>query len=378
MTFQTLALICGAALLGPVLATPNRWRVPVLLGELAVGVALGGSGIRVLRPHDRTFTFLADIGFALVMFVAGSHVPLRDARLRGSLQRGALRAVGVGGVAVAAGWLLSRAFGTGHAALYTVLLASSSAAVILPMLDSVGLTGPETLDLIAQVAIADTACVVALPLVIDPHRAGSAAVGAVVVAVAATVAFLGLRAADRSGLRRRVHHFSERREFALELRISLLAVFILASIASATHVSIMLAGFSLGLVATAVGEPRRLARQLFGLTEGFLGPLFFVWMGATLDLRALGSHPQYIGLGLAIGGAAVLCHACLRLLGQPLVHAVISAAQMGVPIAAVALGVPSRLLRPGESAALLLGALVTLGSATVAAAHSGRTAGARP
>ena len=43
------------------------------------------------------------------------------------------------------------------------------------------------------------------------------------------------------------------------------------------HVSIMLAGFSFGLAVAGVGEPRRLARQLFAVTEGFLGPLFFVW-----------------------------------------------------------------------------------------------------
>jgi hypothetical protein len=46
-----------------------------------------------------------------------------------------------------------------------------------------------------------------------------------------------------------------------------------------THVSIMLAGFCVGLAVAGVGAPRRLARQMFAVTEGFLGPLFFVWLG---------------------------------------------------------------------------------------------------
>src|SRR5204863_17231 len=76
------------------------------------------------------------------------------------------------------GWLLANVFGTGHAALYAVVMASSSAAVILPILDGVSLGGPEPLRLLPQVAVADTACIVAVPLVIDPPRAGTAAVGA--------------------------------------------------------------------------------------------------------------------------------------------------------------------------------------------------------
>ena len=77
------------------------------------------------------------------------------------------------------------------------------------------------------------------------------------------------------------------RKFAVELRISLAILFTLAAVAVGTHVSIMLAGFAFGLVVAAIGEPRRLAKQLFALTEGFLGPLFFVWLGASLDVRDL-------------------------------------------------------------------------------------------
>ena len=54
----------------------------------------------------------------------------------------------------------------------------------------------------------------------------------------------------------------------------------MAALAVAVHVSLMLAGFVSGLAVAAVGEPRRVAKQLFAVTEGFFGPLFFVWLGA--------------------------------------------------------------------------------------------------
>lgn len=372
MSFGTLALVCAAGLLGPILAAPNRVRIPVLVGELVAGVVLGDTGFKSLHPSERTFTLLADVGFALVMFVAGSNVPVRDERLRQSLVRGTERALVVGAVAVPVGWALSAAFDTGHPAVYAVLLASSSAAVVLPLVNSLGLKGPDLLDSLAQVAVADTACIVALPLVIQPSRAGKAALGAGSVIVAAFVAFLLLRKAEQSGERKRLHDFSEHRKFALELRTSLLALFALAALAQATHVSIMLAGFSLGLAVTSVGEPRRLAHQLFALTEGFFAPLFFVWIGATLDLRALGDEPKYILLGLALGVGAVLTHAAMLATKQPLPFGVLTSAQLGVPIAAVAVGTQRHVLHPGESAALVFGVLTTIAAATVAARLLGR------
>src|SRR3954454_13154503 len=369
MSFATLALIGAVALAGPLLAMLPRLSLPMLLGELMAGIALGASGAGVLHPSNSTFAFLANIGFALVMFVAGSNVPVRDARVRGALSVGGVRAVAVGVISVGFGWLLASVFHTGHAPLYAVLLASSSAALVLPMLDEAGLSGGAALETIAQVAVADTACIVALPLVIEPSRAGRAAIGTLAVAAASVLLWAVFSWTERRGYRRRVHKLSEQRHFALELRVSLTCLFALAALASATHVSVMLAGFGIGLAVAAVGQPRRLAHQLFALTEGFFGPLFFVWIGAAVDLRTLNGHPKYIVLGIALGAAAVMAHGSMRLTGQSASSAVVTAAELGVPIAAVTLGTQRHLLQSGEAAAILLGALITIVAATVAVRH---------
>ncbi len=95
---------------------------------------------------------------------------------------------------------------------------------------------------------------------------------------------------------------------------------------------------------SAIGEPRRLARQLFGITEGFFGPLFFVWLGASLQVRDLGEHPGLILLGLGLGSARFSRTVSGRLFGQPVTLAVLSAAQLGVPVAAATLGTEQHLL----------------------------------
>ncbi|OZD01780.1 hypothetical protein CH275_18430 [Rhodococcus sp. 06-235-1A] len=54
------------------------------------------------------------------------------------------------------------------------------------------------------------------------------------------------------------------------------------------------------------------AVHLFAITEGFVGPLYFVWLGASLDRRALGSHPNMVVLGFG----AIAVHGALRLTGR--------------------------------------------------------------
>lgn len=367
MSFAQLALICLVAILGPLLSLSRGIHVPVVVGELFVGLALGATGLRLLDATNATFSFLADIGFGLVMFVAGTHVPMRDPALRSGAKLGLLRAAAIGVLAVPAGLGLAHLFGTGHGMLYAVLLASSSASVVMPALSGVPLTGPAIVSMLPQLAVADAACIVLLPLAIDPSKAASRALGALAVIAAAGVLYLLMRWVESTGWRKRLHNVSEDRGLALELRMSLAALFGLAALASIGHVSIMLAGFAMGLVYAAVGEPRRLAKQVFALTEGFFGPIFFVWLGASLNLRTLAEHPSAIALGLALGLSAVVLHALPVLIRQPWPAAVATSAQLGVPVAAATLGTTLGVLAPGEETAFLLSALVTILAVTICA-----------
>jgi Kef-type K+ transport system membrane component KefB len=372
VSFTELSVICLIALAGPLLALPRGWHFPVVLGELLAGVVLGRTGTGYLDATDPTFTLLADIGFALVMFVAGTHVPIRDPAMRTATKAGLVRAVLVGVVAAVFGVVLAQTFDVHHAPLYAVLMASSSAALVLPIVDSLGLGGPDVLQLLPQIAIADSACIVALPLVIDPNHAGRAALGAVAVIAAAAVAFGFLSYVEKRGLRARVHDVSEDRQFAIELRVQLTILFAMAGLAVALHVSIMLAGFAFGLVVASIGEPRRLAKQLFALTEGFLGPVFFVWLGATLNLRELGSHPRLILLGVCLGLGAGVAHLVARLSRQPVPLGLLATAQLGVPVAAATIGTQLHVLVAGEASALMLGALVSIGIAVLGGSLAAR------
>ena len=368
MTLPILALVGLAALAGPLLAGVARWRMPVVIGQLLAGIIIGGSGLRLVNASDPMFTFLGEVGFAVTMFVAGTHVPVRDARLRPALLSGVLRAAAVGVLAAAAGFGIAALFHTGHGAVYAVIMASSSAALVLPAVDQLGLGGDQLLPTLAQVAVADTACIVALPLVIDPANAVRAALGAVIIAVLAVGIAFALRWADERDHWDRLRDTSKNHHLALELRISLVVLFGLGAVAALMHVSVLLAGFAAGLAVSYAGEPHRLAKQLFAVAEGFFAPLYFVWLGASLSIAALVKDPSLVMLGLVLGIGAVIVHLALALSRQRPLWAITTSAQLGVPMAAATIGASNGLLASGEPAALVLGALVTIGALTVATA----------
>jgi Kef-type K+ transport system membrane component KefB len=115
-----------------------------------------------------------------------------------------------------------------------------------------------------------------------------------------------------------------------------------------------------GLVSRPGFRSAFLGRFLFAVTDGFLAPVFFVWLGASLDLRALVEQPRMTALAALLALGAVVVHAAAWLVGQPLRLAVLAGARLGVPIAAVTIGTDNHLVAPGEGAAILAAMLVSV------------------
>jgi Kef-type K+ transport system membrane component KefB len=259
--------------------------------------------------------------------------------------------------------------GGGDAALYAVILASSSAAVAVPILSDHGLIGGPGLTLVAQITIADIAAVVAVPFALQPNRALHVILGSLAV-VAGTLAFFGaLRLLQQVGWYRRLRALSKQRGWALDLQVALAVLIALAWLATETGTSILLAGFGAGLVMAWVGGPQRLGLEVRGVAQGFLIPVFFVLLGARLNVRALAIHPGDLSLALSLIVLNVAVHG-LAALGsrQRLAAGLVSAAQLGVPAAVVALGLEQGVVTPGQGAAIVVAALLSVGACATGAA----------
>jgi Kef-type K+ transport system membrane component KefB len=368
MDLGLLALICTAALLGPALSLAARGAVPAVVGQVLAGVILGKTALRIVDPGKADLVLLYDLGFATLMFIVGMHVPLHDRRLRSALRSGLTAVAAAVPLAIAAG-LVAHLVGGGPALVYAVVIVSSSAAVALPVIDESGLSSPPVLTAMAWITVADILSTVAIPLAINPSRAGHAALGAAIVAVLVGLAYLVAERLRPLPWVRRIRAEGKRRQWAIDLRFAVIVLVTLSYVAEEVGASLLMAGFGTGLVVGAIGGPKRLSREVLGFGQGFLVPLFFVLLGAKLDLRALATSHGAILLAVVLAVLAITVHVLVsRLIGAPVAVGLLASAQMGVPSAVIALGLPAGAIDQGQASAIFCAALVSIGACTTGAA----------
>ena len=366
VSFGILLTIVLAGLGGPLLGLSERRFVPVVIGEIAAGVIVGKTGLGIVDPTNPTIAFLGEVGFAMLMLTAGMHLPLRDPRLAASLRTGAVLAAIVGLLAVPAGFAAAAIAGTSHAAVYAVVLASGSAAVLLPALQETKAEGQTVMAVMAQVTIADIVTILSVPIVLQPQRTVHAVIGAAFVTVAVLL-LLGLARllTDRRWVRH-VRRLSRQRHWALDLRLSLLVLFLLAWIAQKSGTSVLIAGFGAGVTVALIGGPKRLSTQIRGVADGFFIPLYFVILGAQLDLRGLVHDPSMLALTGALAALNVTIHlAAVAIVRRPLSAGLTATAQLGVPAAVASLGLSEGVLSGTVATAIVAAAVVSLGVCTV-------------
>jgi Kef-type K+ transport system membrane component KefB len=376
VSFGILALIVVCGLAGPALACLPGLSVPVVVGEIAAGVVVGRAGFGWIDPADVTLSFLAQIGFVLLMFVVGTRLPLRDPGLRSALVRGGAAFAVTSALAVPTALVLASVTSLHQVRVFVLLLATSSAAVALPILLADAKGTPVALT--AWVLIADVATIVALPILLAQGSAARVVEGALLVAAAAGVMLGGVLVARRIHLVRVIRKRSKKQHWLLDLRIALAALFALAWIATRFGTSVLIAGFVAGAIVAAVGEPHRLVQQTLGVAEGFLVPIFFVALGARLDVRSLVSDRSTFALAVVLATAVLAVHVAAGIVVRLGAAAgLAAAAQLGVPTAVVAIGIAQHRFSAAVGAAIVAASLVSLlacavGAAVVARATAGR------
>jgi Kef-type K+ transport system membrane component KefB len=367
VSFGTLALIVAVGLVGPLLTLlPTRYAPPIVIGEIAAGVVLGQTGTRTIDATEPTLAFLASIGFALLMFIVATNLPLRHTDLRDVAAKGLLATAFTVALSVALSPLVAAVSGLHRPGVIAVLLASSSAAIVLPII------GPDrshaVLVTIAWVTFADIVTVTAIPFVLRTGTFARTVLGAILVVAGAAVfgvviyRLIGLAPVES------LRHESHRKAWALDLRLSLLVLFTLAWIAESFDTSVLLAGFAAGVMVSVIGEPRRVADQLIGLGEGFFVPLFFVVLGAHIDLRALvNSRDDLVLFAVLSAGTTIVPVVVAAVMRLPMWGGLLAAAELGVPSAVAAVGLANNALTPGQAAAIVGTAAFSLAVATVGA-----------
>ena len=380
--FAQLTILVLAGLAGPLLAFGKRGLIPVVIGELIAGFVLGKTGFGIIDSATQPLPVLSAIGFAMLMFTAGTHVDIGSPAIRQGFARGLLALALVAVTAVPIGLLLDHSLGVGHPALIAVILTGSSAAIAFPILEERGLSGPNVAFLIAWVALADSVTVIIMPLTLAKSGSPLEAIGGDLAIIAAgAIALVAANRVRNTRISQDLHNESLQRGWAWQVRVSLVLLLGLSAIAQKTGASTLVAGFLAGMVLVRLHESDRLTVQFTGVANGFFVPLFFVLLGAELNLRALLTSPSRILLALGLAVGAVITHLiAARIAGHEkyIATGMAASAQLGMPAAAASLGLSAGLLTPAEAAALVAGGVLTLIPATIGSLMLARGATAKP
>ncbi len=314
-TALSVACVSAAAVIAPLLAELlHRWRIPSVLFELALGIAIGPAVLGWVEVGE-FLGGLSQIGLALLFFMAGYEIDF--AKLRGApINRGI------------AGWTISLVIGLGLGALLAfeglvlsslligLALTTTAIGTLLPMLHDRGMLETRFGGfLTAAGAVGEFSPILAVTLLLSGSNPATEAVLLVVFAgLAVGVAAMATRPQPPALVEMLQKHLSTSTQ--LPVRIILLLITALVVVATQLGLDNLLGAFAAGMIARLALSPEQneaLSPRLEAIGFGFLIPVFFIVSGVNFDLDALLESPTtmlkvpiFLGLMLAVRGIPAL------------------------------------------------------------------------
>jgi Kef-type K+ transport system membrane component KefB len=302
-----LAIFAAAKLFGEL---AERIGQPAVLGEMVGGVVIGVSGLRLINPHDPLLHVLAELGVLLLLFLIGLETNIRRLLSVG----GASSAVALAGVILpfAAGYGVGMWLGypTTVSVFLGAALTATSVGITARVLSDLGHLKSDESQVILGAAVVDDILGLVLLSVVSAMAAGRKLT---VIGVAKTFGiafgFVFLAIVIGSVLAPRLIELITRLRVAKALFFaSIMFAFALAYLADAVGSAVIIGAFAAGLVLARTERGREIEHEVYDVAQFFI-PIFFVSVGAAIDLKALNPFNagtrQFFILGILITLVAI-------------------------------------------------------------------------
>ena len=350
-----------AGLIGP------RLTIPVVVLEIVLGIVVGPELLGLAEP-DEFLEFFSSLGLGMLFFFAGYEIDFE--RIRGSPLR--LAALGwvislalaysLGGLLSLTGLVLSLLF-TGSA------LATTAIGTLIPILSDAGeLRTRFGTYLLAAGAMGEFGPILLITFVFSTQSAvDNALILLAFVFVAVVAAVVAVRGVGRHwALFERTLETSGQ----LAVRIAVVAVFALASLASSLGLDLLLGGFVAGVIVRIALRGREVTifeSKLTAVGYGFFIPFFFVVSGVNFDLSALTDDPVrllelplFLALFLVVRGTpALLLYRGVLDARARWALAFFSSTELPLVVAITTIAIDQGHMRPSTAASLVGAAILS-------------------
>jgi Kef-type K+ transport system membrane component KefB len=374
ISFTSVALVAAVALVAPLAVALARVRLPAIVLEILLGVAIGPQGLGWAEV-DEPVEVLALIGLAFLLLLAGLELDVD--RLRGRLLR-------VTALAYAVSFALALAVGLGLRAgdlvrsplLVAILLSATGLGVILPILKDAGQTAtPFGQVVVAGASIAEVVPIVLLSLFFSGEDSGLGAKLVLLIGFFVFVAAVGLAVLGVERSMRISETLVRLQDTTAEIRVRaaflLLALFVV--LASNFGLEAILGAFLAGATLKLVDRDVMMTHPFFhakleAAGFGVFVPFFFVATGMRLDVEALLGSPSalarvplFLAALLVVRGLpALLYRPFAERGGQLVAGGLLQATSLSLLVVGGQIGVEMGLIRPTNYVALVAAGLLSV------------------
>lgn len=292
-----MAIVLVAALVGGLIA--RRLRLPIIVGYLLVGVAIGPYGLRLVHNVGNVET-LATIGVVLLMFTLGIEFSLKTLRQIGTVATlgGVIQILATTGLGYAVGWLLG--WPLRESLLFGSFIAMSSTIIVLKTLMERGELGSTHGRVMIGILLVQDLSVVPLMIIIaamggDVEVFSGTWIWEMLRAISFIVVILVLGLWAFPWFMRRVTWGRSRELFLL----TVVCVALGAGFgAYYVGLSIALGAFLAGLIVSESQYAHQARAEIVPLRDIF-ATLFFVSLGMLADARFISANPGQVGAVVA-------------------------------------------------------------------------------
>jgi Kef-type K+ transport system membrane component KefB len=298
-----VAVLAVAKALG---AVAQRLGQPAVVGELIAGVILGSSVLGLVDPANPVIRSLAELGVLVLLFEIGLHTDLKSLVNVGN-EATTVAVVGVAlpfglgyGVSIALGLAVLPSIVAGAALTATSIGISARTLSDLNQLET-----PEGQIVLGAAVLDDIVGLVILSVVSALVGGAALSAGRIVMTSAIAIGFVVAAILLGALLIPPIFRLIGKIEVSGTLGVAgLVFAFLLAWLADAAGSATIIGAFSAGLVLHNTPQRDSIEKTTTGIGHFFV-PIFFVSVGAAVDIRTLG-QPGALALGAALVAVGVI------------------------------------------------------------------------
>ncbi len=378
-----LLIITGLAAVIPVLSSRlHRFGIPTVVYEIIAGMIIGISGFNLIEPSP-VLNFLAEFGFAYLMFLSGLEIDFRllsptgrvregESRWTQPLQLGTLIFLCTLLLAFVATAVFAPPNASNNPLLLGLILSTTSLGVVVPVLKERDLTGSRFGQyLLVASSIADFATLILLTTDVAILRRGltlDLLLIPTLLLIFILVARVSLRASEGTRLQRALSSVSSATtQIRIRGAFALMVAWVV--LAETFGVEIILGAFLAGAIAGLLAGSGDHGEQekLDAIGYGFFIPIFFIMVGVRFDLQAVLSSTAGLQLLLWLIVVAFLVKMVPALLlrlqftwRQTLGGGMLLSSRLSLIIAASAIALSMGLISETVNSDIILLAIITV------------------